>query len=179
MQAFFIHDDWANTLKDPSWAIQHTSSGQRILLGLIDFHLIKQSPIFGFGDRSPLPSFEELLLIVPMLTREIYEIKILAGSHSEILAQLVRQGVIFGGLTLCSLFFYPFYLFIWKYKRLTFASKSPLIGVFGIVIPILASALTIQVFNLKMTISFYGLCLAIFFACLCCYVEKSSVDEAV
>ena len=179
LQAFFMQDDWVNTFKDPSWAIQHTSSGQRLLLGLIDVHLIKQSPIFGFGDRSPLPPFEELLLIVPMLTKEIYEIKILAGSHSEILAQLVRQGVIFGGLTLCSLFFYPLYLFIWKYKSLTFASKSPLIGMVGIIIPILASALTIQVFNLKMTISFYGLCLAIFFACLCRYAEKSYIDERV
>ena len=152
--------------------VQHTSSGQRMILGLIDIYLIKENPIFGLGDRMILPPYEEMLLVIPILTKEIYEIKVLAGSHSEILAQLVREGIIFGSLTLYALFLYPLYLFVWKYRKLTIFSGSPLAGVLGIMIPIMASSLTIQVFNLKMTISFYGLCLAIFFACLCRQVEE-------
>jgi len=155
-----------------SHSAQETSSGQRLILGVIDLHLIKSYPLFGFGDRTTFPSYESLLLTMPYLTQEIYEIKVLAGSHSEILAQLVRQGIIFGALTLCSLFLYPIYLCAWKYRKLTFSNGNPMAGVLGFIIPILASALTIQVFNLKMTISFYGLCLAIFFAYLCWQLDR-------
>jgi len=159
--------------------IQTTSSGQRIILGLIDIHLIKSNPFFGFGDRSSLPPYEELSLMIPLLNREIYDIKVLAGSHSELLAQPVRQGFIFGLLTLFSLFFYPLYLLLWKHRNVTFAIGSPLAVGLGMIVPIVASSLTIQVFNLKMTISFYGLCLAIFLAYLCHYVENKPTDSAV
>jgi hypothetical protein len=157
--------------------VQGTSSGQRIILGLIDIHLIKSNPIFGAGDRSSLPAYEELSLMIPLMNREIYDIKVLAGSHSELLAQPVRQGLIFGLLTLCSLFFYPLYLLLWKHRSLTFATGSPLAVGLGIIVPIVASSLTIQVFNLKMTTSFYGLCLAVFFAYLCWNGENKSRDS--
>lgn len=157
---------------------QSSSSGQRIVLGLIDVHLIKGNPLFGLGDRSSLPPYEELSLVIPMLNREIYDIKVLAGSHSELLAQLVRQGVIFGMLTVVSMLFYPLYLFLWKHKNPTFTFGSPFSVGFGILVPVIASSLTIQVFNLKMTISFYGLCLAILFANLCWYVERKSINES-
>ena len=165
----FLSQDYAG--------IQQTSSGQRIILGLIDVYLIKSSPFFGVSDRSPLPPYEELSLVIPHLSRLIYDIRSLAGSHSELLALLVRQGLFFGPLTLCSLFCYPLYLFLWKYRKLTFVTGSPLAVVLGIVIPILASSLTIQVFNLKMTITFYTACLAIFFAYLCSRVERKPIDD--
>jgi len=164
-------------LSQDVYGVQQTSSGHRIVLGLIDVYLIKISPFFGVGDRSSLPPYEELSLVIPYLSRLIYDIRVLAGSHSEFLALLVRQGLFFGSLTLCSLFFYPLYLFIWKYRKLTFVTGSPLAVVLGIVIPISASSLTIQVFNLKMTITFYAACLAIFFAYLCSHVERKSVDD--
>ncbi len=47
--------------------VQRSSSGQRLVLGLIDIQLIKSSPLFGFGDRSPLPPYEELSLMIPSL----------------------------------------------------------------------------------------------------------------
>jgi len=158
---------------------QHTSSGHRMIMGLIDIELIKINPFFGFGDRSDLPSFEDLQQLIPMLTRQIYDIKAVAGSHSELLAQLVRQGLIFGCLTLVSLFFYPLYLFLWRYRKLTFVNRSSLAGAIGVIVPIFISSITIQVFNLKMTISFYGLCLAIFFAYLCHCLEAESTENPV
>ena len=164
---------------DARLVVHHTSSGQRLLLGLVDIHLIKGSPLFGVGDRTSLPPFEELSSAIPLLSEEVYEIKILAGSHSELLAQLVRQGLLCGTATLCSLFLYPLYVFVLRFRRFTFSDGSLSVGALGIIIPILASSLTIQVFNLKMTISFYGLCLAIFFACLCQNVERESTEKTI
>ncbi len=48
---------------------------------------------------------------IPYLNKEIYEIKSLAGSHSEMLAQLVRQGIIFGVYTLVVCFFIRYMYF--------------------------------------------------------------------
>ena len=166
--AFLFQSEFSSGL------VQQTSTGHRILLGLIDIYIVKSNLIFGVGDRTSLPPYSELLHAIPMLSRDIYEIRALAGSHTEVLAQLVRQGLLFGSLTLCSLFLYPIYLLVFRYRNLTFSHGSPLIGLLGIVIPIFASSLTIQVFNLKMTISFYALCLAIFFAYLCQRIEKKS-----
>ena len=171
--AFFYNDE------SLAATVQGTSSGQRLLLFLIDIHLILDSPFFGVADRAALPPFDELQEGIPLLNKEIYEIKMLAGSHSEVLAQLARQGIIFGFFTLCGLFFYPLYVFLWKLRYFAFRDGSLSPGVLGIILPILTSSLTIQVFNLKMTISFYGLCLAIFFAYLCQNVERESTEKAI
>ena len=46
-------------------------------------------------------------------------------------------------------------------------------GIYGLIVPVFLSGLTIQVFNLKMTMSFYVLCLAIFLAYCLHRIEAS------
>ena len=43
-------------------------------------------------------------------------IKVLAGSHSEVSAQLVRKGLFLGGFALWGLFLYPLYLVSCKFR---------------------------------------------------------------
>jgi len=142
---------------------QRTSTGQRFILALIDLELLSRFPFFGVPD-SYIPSFEDLKAQIPPLNEEIYEIKILAGSHSELLAQLVRKGYIFGALTIGALFMYPLYLVSMNCRHEDTSSRELAGGLIGLVVSILVSALTIQVFNLKMTISFYTVCLSIYMA---------------
>jgi len=111
-----------------------------------------------------MPSFEYLKALVPSLNAEIYEIKTLAGSHSEMSGQLVRKGFFLGTFVLWGFFVYPLYLIISGYMAQKFISGTSQ-KLLGLVVPVLISGLTIQVFNLKMTMSFYVLSLAIFFAC--------------
>jgi uncharacterized protein YqgC (DUF456 family) len=111
-----------------------------------------------------MPTFEYLKVLVPSLNEEIYEIKTLAGSHSELSGQLVRKGLFLGTFALWGFFIFPLCLIIRDYvaqKFLSCASQKLL----GLVVPVLISGLTIQVFNLKMTMSFYVLVLAILLAC--------------
>jgi hypothetical protein len=141
---------------------RYSSTGHRIKLMLIDFKLIKTNLFFGVGD-GVMPSYESLKSAVPSLNKEVYEIKTLAGSHSEFLAQLVSKGIFFGSYVIWGLFGYPLYLVIrelWRKKSL----DPELEKLVGFIIPVLTSGLTIQVLNLKMTISFYILFLAIFLA---------------
>ena len=138
---------------------QSNSVGQRMILILIDFELIKNSPFFGTGD-GVMPSFEYLKARIPPLTEEIYQIKVLAGSHSEVLAQIVRKGVVLGGVVLWGLFGYPLYLIVHQYRTKNYLDIG-LQKLLGVVVPLIISGLGIQVFNLKMTTSFYMLLLAV------------------
>ena len=156
------------------YAIQNTGTGQRIVLALVDFELILQNPLFGLPDDMT-PSLEALLSANSMVDDEIHMIKELAGSHSEYLAQLVRKGVIFGSMLLWSLFFYPIYRIFWA-TRTVGECDGAFRNVFvGIWVPLSLSALSIQVFNLKMTSSFYGLCLALFYSLAYQVMRKISV----
>ena len=156
-------------------AIQNTGTGQRIVLALLDFELILQNPLFGLSDDITPPR-DALLSSASMVDDEIYMIKELAGSHSEYLAQLVRKGLIFGGILLWALFIYPIYRIFWV-TRTAGESNGAFRNVFvGVWVPLSLSAVSIQVFNLKMTSSFYGLCLALFFALAYQVMRRASVS---
>ena len=142
---------------------QSNSVGQRMILILIDFELIKSFPLFGISDGA-MPSFEYLKAIIPSLNEEIYQIKMLAGSHSEFLAQIVRKGIFLGGFALWGLFAYPVYLIVREYCTKNYLDIG-LQKLLGLVVPLIISGLGIQIFNLKMTISFYVLLLAVFLGC--------------
>jgi len=142
---------------------QQSSTGQRMILLLIDFELIKDNLFFGVADGA-MPPYENIKSRIPSINEEIYMIKVLAGSHSELSAQLVRKGLFLGGFVLWGLLLYPLYLVSCKFRSRSTAGLGLAAGIYGLIVPLFFSGLTIQVFNLKMTISFYMLCLAILLA---------------
>lgn len=141
-----------------------TSTGIRIALALVDIELIKQFPWFGIQDGI-LPSYEDLKLAVPTLTPEVYNIKVLAGSHIEVLGHFVRKGIIGGVLAVFGLFVFPAAYFIYKLRTLA-TTQSQFVAITGMLVTIalLVSGLGIQIFNLKMTSAFWAVFLAIYFA---------------
>jgi O-antigen ligase len=145
---------------------QLSSTVQRVILTLIDLEIIRNNPFFGLAD-GVMPTYESLKTVIPSINLEIYEIKRLAGSHSELLAQLVRKGVFLGGFVIWGLFLYPIIISIRELKARNYSCGGLRTGLLGLVVPVMFSGLTIQVFNLKMTMSFYMLALAIFFAYHC------------
>jgi O-antigen ligase len=146
-----------------------SSAGHRILLFYIDLELLKNYPLFGVAD-GVVPAFDELKSKVPSLTKDVLEIKGLAGSHSEFSAQLVRKGIILGFFALWGFFIYPLYIIFIALRRNELVLNRGLTQLLGLVLPVFISGFTIQVFNLKMTMSFYMLVLAIIFA----YCSKAS-----
>ena len=142
---------------------QQSSTGQRMILLLIDFELIKDNLFFGVAD-GVMPTYEYLQSRIPSINEVIYGIKTVAGSHAEVSAQLVRKGLFLGGFALWGLFLYPLYLVSCKLRVWSTADRGLAAGIYGLIVPVLFSGLTIQVFNLKMTMSFYMLCLAILLA---------------
>jgi len=141
-----------------------SSAGHRILLFYVDWELLKKYPFFGVAD-GVVPAFDELKSKVPSLTKDVLEIKSLAGSHSEFSAQLVRKGIVLGFFALWGFFIYPFCIIFNALRRNEFVLDRGLTRLLGLVLPVFISGFAIQVFNLKMTMSFYMLVLAIIFAC--------------
>ena len=140
----------------------NTSLGTRMALTLVDFELLKIAPLFGFEDAY-LPNYEILKSRIPILSEQVYAIKIQAGSHSEAFAQLTRKGILLGTITLFCIFMYPLYFF-WCRRSSTLDSVRQIaqIGLITTVI-LITPSLVFEVLNLKMTSTFWGVFLAVFF----------------
>lgn len=151
----------------------YSSVGLRLAFFKIDFYLFKSSPFFGWSDHG-LPALEALRKDLPWITPEVYQVKLLAGSHSEIMAQLSRKGI-FGLLVFFCLFMYPLYVHItslarkikngctqpgWRSQAIIFHLVF-LVGGFGI-----------QVLNLKMMMTLFSLVSAYFLARACFEIES-------
>ncbi len=165
--SIFLSDE----AKGSAHIVQSSAVGHRIISFFVDLYLLKENLWFGVQD-SQIPPYHQIVSAVPLLTPEIFEIKRLAGSHSEYLAQLVQKGLILGVLHLLAIYLYPLYL-VFRYRRYgTIRTDPNIFGFLGVAIPLMISSLTIQVFNLKMTSSFYGLSLTIFVAAI---VSRASI----
>ena len=99
---------------------------------------------FGVAD-GVIPPYETIKSRIPSLNEEIYMIKVLAGSHSEVSAQLVRKGLFLGGFGLWSLFLYPMYLVSCKLRPSPTADPKFAPEIYGLIVPVFFSGLTTAV----------------------------------
>lgn len=139
----------------------HPSSiGLRIELWTLDWLLLKAHPILGIKDGA-LPSMDMLRDASGiMFTPEVYEQKILSGSHTEYMAWLVKQGI-FGFISLVSIFFAPLIFFL---KRACLAtSRDDYVSWAGLsfILVVMAGGVGIQVLNMKLASTFFSLSLAV------------------
>lgn len=135
-----------------------TSVGIRISMIRIAIHLIIESPLSGFKD-GVMPALNSIPSIQPFYSELLDYVMTESGTHTEILAQGVRSGI-FGLISSIALFVAPGFLF---WKRLNHQNSqiraAALLG-FVLVLGLFIAALTIQVYNLKYTSSFYALMIA-------------------
>jgi O-antigen ligase len=135
-----------------------TSTGHRISMMRIGIHLMMEYPLTGLKDGI-MPPLNSIASIQPYYTELLEYTTIKAGVHTEILAQGVRSGI-FGLISSTALFLVPGFIF---WKRLNHPNQqirsAAIIG-FVLVLGLFIAALTIQVYNLKYTSSFYALMIA-------------------
>jgi len=81
------------------------------------------------------------------------------GTHTEILAQGVRSGI-WGLISSTALFLAPGLIFLMRITHQNPRIRSAAIFGFTLVLGLFIASLTIQVFNLKYTSSFYALMVA-------------------
>ncbi len=132
------------------------SGGMRLTMWRMSWVLFLESPLYGYGD----PVGYKHLLEQPLLTSFAGPNALGAitlGPHHEIFGQMLRSGI-FGLIAGLLLFFAPFTVFIQQLRRNShnLAAQVGLAFVLGLFI----CSLSIEVFNLKYTTSFYALMLA-------------------
>jgi O-antigen ligase len=135
-----------------------TSTGIRISMMRVAVHLTMEYPLTGLKDGI-MPPLNSIPSIQPYYSELLEYVTTEAGVHTEILAQGVRSGI-FGLISSTALFLVPGFIF---WKRLNHPNQqirsAAIIG-FVLVLGLFIAALTIQVYNLKYTSSFYALLIA-------------------
>lgn len=138
-----------------------TSIGIRLDLWKVALRLIAENPVFGVGaDGFGLAMNEASRLgQVSPLSAAYGQAEV----HNEILANAVRFGAL-GFASILSIYFVPFILFAKAAKSLNiFRQNAALMGM-CLTLGFFIFGLTVETFNLKMTVSFYSLTIAILLA---------------
>ena len=161
---------------DIFFAIKHMSNGNfstsslsvRVNIMLAELSLIKGSPVLGFPDGA-IPSYLTCKEMSPTLDETAYFYLNKAGSHCEILAQLVRKGLFLGATAVFSLFIFPALIFLrgvfFNDKKASEVSRTSVC----VVIMLIISSLGIQVFNLKMYSGFWAIFIGLIYSVLSNY----------
>lgn len=138
-----------------------TSIGVRLQLWKAAFHLIAENPILGMGAEGFARSMDALSAsgFITPTAAEFGKGEV----HNEILAQTVRFGV-FGLVSILAVYFVPFYLFVRAIK--TGSSQQVGAAMMGMCVTLgfFIFGLTVEIFNLKMTVAFYSLTVTVLLA---------------
>ncbi len=150
-----------------------SSTGVRFSMWKIAWQLFLHNPIFGYGDQG-----YTVFLDKPWFssTASDFAKKTMAccGPHNELLANMLRSGIL-GGLSILCLFFIPLVLFfINAFDGNTRISEASRLGI-SYIITVMICSISIEVFNLKYTSTFYGLTIAGLFAQI--FSEKIKASE--
>jgi O-antigen ligase len=154
-------DAFLNELGGYEQGNQNTSVGARLMIWSAAFQLFLEHPVFGLGPNgfahamSTLQSAGSITPYVAEMGR--------AEAHNEILAKCASTGL-FGLLSILSIFIVPLYIFLRSTNSII--STTRIAGYMGLclVLGFFIFGLTVEVFNLKMTATFFSLTLAILMA---------------
>ena len=144
-----------------------TSGGVRLSMWKITFALFKHSPLCGYGEFEQFKSLLQEPFITSISSVAARE-TINNGPHNQLAAEVLRSGV-FGLLYSLGSFVIPGLVF-WRrfHSGVPSAHPSAVIGL-CVVVAFAVFSLTLEVFNLKFAVSFYGFLIAALAAeCLSC-----------
>jgi O-antigen ligase len=131
-----------------------SSAGIRLSMWKITADLFFERPFLGFGDLS-----YQSYLNNPTFTEKyspiVIETMAKAGPHNEYLANLLRSGV-WGGISVFVILLMPLFILTSKVTKTDSFQYSMLQGM-ALFICLAITGLSIEIFNLKYTSSFYAL----------------------
>ncbi|MFA7400339.1 MAG: O-antigen ligase family protein [Sideroxydans sp.] len=138
-----------------------TSIGVRLQLWKAAFHLIAEKPILGMGAEGFARSMDALSAsgFITPFAAEFGKGEV----HNEILAQTVRFGV-FGLVSILAVYFVPFYLFVRAVKTGSNQQVGAALMGMCVTLGFFVFGLTVETFNLKMTVAFYSLTVTVLLA---------------
>jgi len=135
-----------------------SSTGLRLSMWKISWHLFIHKPVFGYGDLGIAAYLDKPWFSSTATAKAIEMIKC-CGPHNELLANALRSGIT-GIISTLSLFIVPFVFFAKNaYHCKPEIAKASHIGL-AYITCLAISSLSSEIFTLKYTSSFYGLMIA-------------------
>ncbi|OAI11098.1 hypothetical protein A1507_20900 [Methylomonas koyamae] len=133
-----------------------TSAGLRLTMWQISWELFQHNPLQGYGDHN-FKQYLDAPWISSFASTEARETILHNGPHNELLANLLRSGVM-GGISVIGLFIVPLTMF-WRNRDVEKSKYACRLGLAYITSLVLCS-LSSEVLTFKYTSSFYGLVIA-------------------
>jgi O-antigen ligase len=146
-------DDWV------SGNNTDTSGGLRISIWLASVELFKHRPLAGYGDYAQFKDSLDLPA-VRAVANDFAIDTIRNGPHNEILANALRSGVL-GMLSVLGLYLLPLAVFWQGLKESTGIPRLANFMGITVVVAFMIFGITLEVFNLKFSASFYGFLIAV------------------
>ena len=146
-------DDWV------SGNNTDTSGGARLGIWRAAIELFKHRPLEGYGDYAQFKDSLDLPA-VRAVANDFAIDTIRNGPHNELFANALRSGVL-GILSVLGLYLLPLAVFWQGLKESTgFPRLANLMGI-AVVVAYMVFGITLEVFNLKFSASFYGFLIAV------------------
>lgn len=133
-----------------------TSTGLRLTMWQIAWQLFMHNPVSGYGDAG----FSQYLddpWIKALSSDESRRIILVNGPHNELLANLLRSGIL-GGITVICEFFIPAIIF-WRNRHHPATQLACHLGL-AFILSLIFCSISSEVLTLKYTNSFFGLTIA-------------------
>jgi len=138
-----------------------SSLGLRMQLWLAGIHMFMENPLFGVGPNEFFSSMERLHNsgVIPPVPSSVFGTEV----HSYFIACMAELGAL-GLLSALAIFFVPLFMFLKASKsKIDTVRISARAGV-CFVLSFFVYCLTVEMFNIKMIASFYGLTVAVLLA---------------
>lgn len=151
----------------------YTSVGARISFARMAVFLLAQRPLGGWGDGG----FESVINdpALNFSRPETKKIALEAGFHNDITANMVRSGI-WGLISTVALFLIPAIFFIRNMRSEHKNQRNAAFLALTFLICQFVSSLSMEIFNLRYSASFYGLMLAVFCGQILFYMSHNTTN---
>ncbi len=135
-----------------------SSTGVRLSIWKISWQLFLQQPLFGYGNQG-FVSYSNDPSINLSASSLAKQTMICCGPHNELISNTLRSGLL-GSLSIVSIFSIPFFLFSKNaFINNPEVARASQIGL-AFIACVAISSISMEVFHLKYTSTFYGLIIA-------------------
>lgn len=151
----------------------YSSVGARISFARIAVFLLEQRPLGGWGDGN----FESIINdpALNFMSIEAKKVALESGFHNDITANMVRSGV-WGLIATLALFLIPALFFVHSIYSKHKNQRDVAFLALAFLICQFVSSLSMEIFNLRYSASFFGLMLAVFCGQILFYMSHNNTD---
>ena len=137
---------------------QDTSAGIRLSMWKITWALFKNNPAFGYGEYEDFKPYLDQPFITSIAS-EVARDTLTHGPHNQLAAEVLRSGIL-GFIYALGYFIVPGFVFVSGTRSTDHRTRQAAVLGLVVVVSFAVFSLSMEVFNLKFAVSFFGFLVA-------------------